>query len=401
MAGPLEGVRVIDLTTMISGPLCTMMLADQGADVIKVESPHGDHSRKVATRRNGYSASFLNNNRNKRSLALNLKTSDGRDALLKLIADADVFIQNFRPGVAERIGLGEEVLRSVKKDLITVSISGFGATGPYAQKPVFDPLIQAVSGLTTVQGGSDEQRPRLVRTIVPDKLTAIQTSQAITAALFARLKNGTGQHIEISMLDTVVFFLWSSDMGGHTFVGDELEKETAQSYIDLVYETQDGYISVAVVADKDWQGLSQAVDRPDFLEDPRFSNAALREDNKDARTRLTQEALKSFNSAELIARLETHDVPCAPVLTRREMIRHAQIESNRTTLQYDHDIAGSLRQARQPAQFSINSIEPPKGAPAHGQHTREVLTEAGFSAVRIDQLIENGAAMTSKQDQIT
>ncbi len=400
MAGPLDGVRIIDLTTMISGPLCTMMLADQGADVIKIESPQGDHSRKVATRRGGYSASFLNNNRNKRSVALDLKNQQGTEVLLKLVENADVFIQNFRPGVAARIGLGEEVLRSVNKELITVSISGFGATGPYAQKPVFDPLIQAVSGLTTVQGGSDEQRPRLVRTIVPDKLTAIQTSQAITAALFAKLKTGTGQHINISMLDTVVFFLWSSDMGGHTFIGDELQQETAQSYIDLVYETKDGYISVAVVADKDWRGLSKAVARPDFLEDKRFVTAALREENKDARTRLTQEAVLVFNSADIIQRLEAQDVPCAPVLTRGEMIRHGQIESNRTLLNCDHPAAGQLRQARQPAQFSFNTIEPPRPAPAHGQHTTEVLIEAGFSREQVSSLLSSGAAI-SKQGNNT
>ena len=164
--------------------------------------------------------------------------------------------------MAERIGVGEAALRNIVPDLSYVSVCGFGFEGPFAQKPVFDPLIQAVSGLTTVQAGSDDARPRLVRTIVPDKVTAIQTSQAITAALFAKLKNGTGQHIRISMLDTLVFFLWSSDMGGHTFVGDELQQETAQSYIDLVYETADGYISVAVVADKDWRGVSLALERP-------------------------------------------------------------------------------------------------------------------------------------------
>ena len=386
MAGPLDGVRVIDLTSMISGPLATMMLADQGADVIKVEPPHGDHSRRVATRRGGFSASFLNNNRNKRSVVLDLKKPQGLAALKKLVADADVFIQNFRPGVAARIGIGEDVLREIKPDLIYVSVCGFGFEGPFAQKPVFDPLIQAVSGLTTVQAGSDEQRPRLVRTIVPDKVTAIQTSQAITSALFAKLKNGTGQHIKISMLDTVVFFLWSSDMGGHTFIGDELETETAQSYIDLVYETADGYISVAVVADKDWNGVSVALDRPDFLTDARFANAALREENKDARTRLTQEALLSFKSADAIQRLEQQDVPCAPVLTRRQMIQHPQIEANEILLDYQHPEAGHLRQVRQPAVFSTTPLSAPAPAPQLGQHTHEVLLQAGYSESEIEQL---------------
>ena len=400
MAGPLDGVRVIDLTSMISGPLATMMLADQGADVIKVEPPHGDHSRRVATRRGGFSASFLNNNRNKRSVVLDLKKPQGLAALKKLVADADVFIQNFRPGVAARIGIGEDVLREIKPDLIYVSVCGFGFEGPFKQKPVFDPLIQAVSGLTTVQAGSDEQRPRLVRTIVPDKVTAIQTSQAITSALFAKLKNGTGQHIKISMLDTVVFFLWSSDMGGHTFIGDELETETAQSYIDLVYETADGYISVAVVADKDWNGVSVALDRPDFLTDARFANAALREENKDARTRLTQEALLSFKSADAIQRLEQQDVPCAPVLTRRQMIQHPQIEANEILLDYQHPEAGHLRQVRQPAVFSTTPLSAPAPAPQLGQHTHEVLLQAGYSESEIEQLAEDNAivcASTSAQ----
>ena len=391
MSGPLDGVRVVDLTTMISGPLATMMLADQGADVVKVESPLGDHSRRVATRRGDFSASFLNNNRNKRSVVLDLKKPQALSALKALLENADVFVQNFRPGVAERIGIGEEALREIAPDIIYVSICGFGFEGPYAQKPVFDPLIQAVSGLTTVQAGSDEQRPRLVRTIVPDKVTAIQTSQAITAALFAKLKHGTGQHIKVSMLDTVAFFLWSSDMGGHTFVGDELEQETAQSYIDLVYETLDGYISVAVVADKDWRGMSKALDRPDFLDDARFKTAALREENKDARTRLTQEAILGFKSQDAIERLEQQDVPCAPVLTRKEMIRHPQIEANQILMTYQHPQAGQLRQARQPAVFSSTPISDPRPAPHLGQHTHEMLRDAGYTNEEINKLVDEKA----------
>ena len=243
MSGPLHGFKVIDLTSVISGPLATQTLADQGADVIKVEAPRGDHARHVATRRGGFSASFLNNNRNKRSIVLDLKHPDGLSALWRLAGNADAMVQNFRPGVAERIGVGEAAIRKVNPEIVYVSIAGFGFDGPYANKPVFDPLVQAVSGLTTVQAGSDESRPRLVRTILPDKLTGIQASQAVTAALLARERTGKGQHVRLSMLDTVVSFLWSSDMGGHTFVGAESGQERAQSWIDLIYETQDGYIT--------------------------------------------------------------------------------------------------------------------------------------------------------------
>lgn len=376
---------------MVSGPLATMMLADQGADVIKVESPAGDHSRHVATRRGGFSASFVNNNRNKRSVVLDLKHADGVNTLKRLAADADVFVQNFRPGVAGRLGIGEEAIRAANPGIIYASICGFGFEGPYAQKPVFDPLIQALSGLTTVQAGSDERRPRLVRTILPDKLSAIQASQAITAALFSRERTGEGQSVHLSMLDTVVFFLWSSDMGGHTFVGDELETETAQSWIDLIYETADGYVSIAVMQDKDWRSLAVALERPDLLEDERFATAALRDINKDARTRLTQEAVRPFTTRDVLERLESRDVPCAPVLTRREMIRHPQVVQNGVIVETEHPGAGTLRQARQPAVFSGTPARNRRGAPRHGEHTRETLLEHGFTAGEITALEESGA----------
>lgn len=394
MAGPLSGVRVIDLTSMISGPMATLTLADQGADVIKVEAPNGgDFARKVATRRNGFSASFVNNNRNKRSVVLDLKNPKGLAAFLKLVVDADVVIQNFRPGVAERIGLGEDKLRSLNPSLIYVSICGFGFDGPYAQKPVFDPLIQALSGLTTIQAGADDLQPRLVRTILPDKLTGIQASQAITAALFSRERNGQGQHIRVSMLDTLVAFLWSSDMGGHTFVGDETETEVAQSFIDLIYETADGHISVAAMHDKHWIGLSKALNRPDFLTDPRFTTPELREINKEDRLNLTQEGLINHPTQQLLEMLEAEDVPCAPVLTRTQMRQHPQIIANEILIEVDHPQAGRLRQARQPAVFSKTKNEIRRGAPELGADTRSVLSEAGFSDREIAALIENKAAI--------
>ena len=271
MPGPLDGFRIVDVTAMISGPLGTMVLADQGADVIKVENPAGgDHTRESSNLNNGFSASFLNNNRNKRSVGLNLKDPRGIDALKKLIEGADVFIQNFRPGVAERMGIGEAALRAVCPDLIYVSISGFGQDGPFAHKPVYDPLVQALSGLATVQAGSDDERPRLVRTILPDKLTGTVAAQAITAALLARARNGRGQHVKVSMLASVVAFLWSSDMGSQTFVGGELPQQSAASFIDLIYQTIDGHISVAVQSNKEWLALTRVLDRPEWLDDRRF-----------------------------------------------------------------------------------------------------------------------------------
>ncbi|MEM8753360.1 MAG: CoA transferase [Pseudomonadota bacterium] len=387
MAGPLDGVRVLDLTSMISGPTTTLILADQGADVIKVENPPGgDHTRAVSTKRNGVSASFANNNRNKRSVALDLKRAEALAALKALAATCDVVVQNFRPGVADRIGVGEEALRAVRPDLIYVSISGFGEDGPYAQKPTYDPLIQALSGLTTVQAGSDEARPRLVRTILPDKLTGFAAAQAISAALYRREKTGEGQHIRLSMLDTVLAFLWGSDMGGHTFVGDELERETAQSFIDLIYETADGHISVAVQSNKEWEGLTRAFGEPEWLTDPRFATAALRGENIDARLELTQEVLRTDTTDGWLKRLEAEDVPCAPVLSRREAIRHPQIAANGSLVEYDHPVAGPLRQARPAPRFSATPTEVRRPAPALGEHTEEALREAGLSEAEIEAL---------------
>src|SRR5580704_15721 len=293
MPGPLHGYRIVDLTSNVAGPLATMILGDQGADVIKVEAPDGgDATRGGADRRGGFSASFLNNNRNKRSIVLDLKTTGGREALLRLAADADVFVQNFRPGVAERLGVGEEAVRAVSPKIVYVSISGFGEKGPYAEKPAYDPVIQGFSGLATVQAGSDEARPRLLRTILPDKLTAITASQAITAALLARERTGEGQHVRLSMLEAVVAFLWSSDMSGQTFVGDDpVRQEAAASATDLIYQTADGYMTVAVQTDRQWAGLANAVEHPEWLYDPRFKTPALRAENVDERLRLTQEAL--------------------------------------------------------------------------------------------------------------
>ncbi len=393
MAGPLSGVRIIDLTGMISGPLGAMILADQGADVIKVEPPSGDSTRRAATQRDGWSASFLNNNRSKRSVVLDLKKDGARDALLKLFEGADVVMQNFRPGVADRLGVGYKAAKTAREDIIYASISGFGFEGPYAHKPVFDPLIQSLSGLTTVQALSDQHRPSLIRTILPDKLTGFTVAQAITAALFARERGAGGQHITLSMLDTVIHFLWSSDMGGHTFVGDELEAETAQSFIDLIYETADGYMSVAAFRLVDWHKLADAVGRPQWKTDPRFLTSAGLEEYKPARLELTQEALREKTTAEWITILEEFDVPCAPVLTRREMIRHPQIAANALIVETEHPEAGLLRQTRAPARFEGTVLPEPAPAPALGQHTAEVLREAGLSPSDIDTLMETGAAI--------
>lgn len=392
MAGPLAGFRIVDLTTMLSGPWATSILGDQGADVIKVEVPGvGDHTRSLGNRSGGLSAGFLNINRSKRSITLNLKHDQGKSILEKLAASADVFIQNFRPGVVERLGISEPHIRKVSPSVVYVSISGFGERGPLAQKPVYDPVVQAISGLTSVQAGSDSARPRLIRTTLPDKLTSVVASQAVSAALLARERTGKGQHVRLSMLDAVLNFLWASDMGGQTFVDRPVSSQAAASFIDLIYETKDGYMTVSTMSNKEWAALAKAFDRQEMLEDPRFKTPELRDQNVDARLSLVQEVLSTKTTQEWLDIFEKEDVPSAPALTRQQVIEHPQVIDSEVLLEHEHPVAGRLRQTRTAARFEGTPPDIRRGAPRLGEHNTEILSELGFSVDEIAELRNCGA----------
>ncbi|HSV55258.1 MAG TPA: CoA transferase [Burkholderiaceae bacterium] len=380
MSGPLAGIRIIDMTTMLSGPWAAMILADQGADVIKVEVPEaGDHVRSLGNQRAGMSAMFLNINRNKRSVSVDVKNPQGRQIVLDLAKGADVFMQNFRPGVVDRLGVGEADIRAVAPNIIYASISGFGDVGPWVGKPVYDPVIQAISGLTTVQAGSDGERPRLIRTVLPDKLAAVTVAQSLSAALVSRQRTGEGQHVRISMLDSVLYFLWASDMGAQTYPDKPMTNQEAASFIDLIYETKDGHMTVAVMSNKEWVGLTKALDKPEWLADERFATPKARDSHVNERLIMTQEVLKTRTTAEWMACLEAHDVPCAPALTRSEVIRHPQVLASEAIVEVDHPAAGRLRQARSPARFERTPSEIRRGAPLLGEHNDEILAELGYS----------------------
>ena len=389
MSGPLSGYRVIDFTNVIAGPFATMMLADQGADVIKVEAPQRpDYTRQAGYGPKDMRAVFLNNNRNKRSIAIDVKNKEGKEALKKLVATADVFIQNFRPGVVERLGISEPELRAITPDLIYVSMSGWGENGPLSHKPVYDPIIQALSGLATVQAGSDKDRPRLIRTILPDKLTGVTAAQAVTAALAGRAKTGEGQHVKISMLDSIIAFLWSSDMGGQTFVGREVSEQQAATFIDLIYETKDDYITVSTMTNVQWRGFCKVAGREDLLNDPRFLTPALRDENADDRLNLIQEVLLEKPATEWLLTLDDAGVPCAPVLTRKQMIEHPQIKASDIVVEYEHQHAGRLRQARPAARFEGTPTSIRQGAPLLGEHTYDLLAEVGYSDQDINAMVK-------------
>ena len=392
MSGPLNGIRIIEVTSMLTGPWATSILGDQGADVIKVEAPGvGDHTRSAGADRGGLPVNFLNINRSKRSLTLNLKNEQGVSVLKQLAATADVFVQNFRPGVVERLGIGEPNIRKVSPKVIYMSMSGWGEHGPLAQKPVYDPVIQAISGLTTIQAGSDDARPRLIRTILPDKLTAVVASQAITAALLTRERTGKGQHVRLSMLDAVLNFLWASDMGGQTYVDDPVSNQAAASFIDLIYETNDGFMTVSTMGNKEWLALSRAFKRPDLLEDSRFKTPQLRDQNVNERLALVQAELKTKTTAKWLEIFEKEEVPAAPALTRQEMIEHPQVTASEILVEYDHPVAGRLRQTRTAARFEGTPPGPPQGAPRLGEHNTQILMELGLSEDEITELSECGA----------
>ena len=302
-----------------------------------------------------------------------------------------MFIQNFRPGVVERLGLSEPEIRRVSPHIIYLSMSGFGEKGPLSAKPVYDPIIQAISGLTTIQAGSDSARPRLVRTILPDKLTAVVASQAVTAALLSRERDGKGQHVRLSMLDAILSFLWASDMGEQTYVEDPIGGQEPASFIDLIYETRDGYMTISTMGNKEWAALARAVERPELLDDPRFKSASLRDRNVDARLELIQGILITRTTQEWMALFEREEVPCAPALTRNEVIKHPQIIASEILIETDHPVAGRLRQTRTPARFEGTPTEIRQGAPRLGEHNLEILTELGFDAAEIDALRAKGA----------
>jgi len=395
MPGPLDGVRVLDLATMLAGPVAAMMLADQGADVIKIEPPGGELMRHFSERRGGMSAFFLSCNRNKRSLAVDLKTPQGLEILRKLIAGAAVIVHNFRPGVADRIGLGEDAVRAIRPDIIYVSITGYGEHGPYAGMRAYDPVIQALSGLAEVQRDADTGRPRMIRTIVADYTTALTAAQAITAALFSRERTGEGQHVRIAMLDAIISYHWPETMQNLVFVGNERDPSEGEIGPDLVFATQDRYITVSALSNDEWAGLCRALKREDLIDDSRFRTPRDRYINGAERRQITTTELEKWRADEILPRLQANDVPSAPVLTRVEMLKEPQVRENRIVEEHQSDLFGKIRHARPAAQFDRTPAGIRQLAPMLGAHNAELLGELGYSDAEIAQL-ENDRVIGSK-----
>lgn len=389
MTGPLDGIRVIDLTSVISGPASASMLADQGADVIKVEALSGDMTRHSRALVGDFPPMFISVNRGKRAIAVDLKNPQGTEILWRLIDTADVLIQNFRPGAIERLGFGAEDVRARNPKLVYMSISGVGETGPYAAKRVYDPLIQALSGLADIQADPETGRPKMVRTLIADKTTAIYASQAITAALLYRERTGKGQHVRLSMLDTMLSYLWPEGMNPFTVIAQDTQ-ESRNTPHDMIFETSDGYITVGANSDKEWADMCNGLNKPDWLADERFKTQSLRSKNRQARLLLLEEVLLTNTVAHWLDALDKADVPCAPVLPRRAITDHPQVVANKAVETIDQPGVGPIRQARPAARFEGSPARIHGTAPYLGQHTFEVLANIGYDQTAIDKLEDEG-----------
>ncbi|MVT54234.1 CoA transferase [Bradyrhizobium yuanmingense] len=394
MPGPLNGVRVLDLTAVVSGPYATMFLADQGADVLKIEPTSGDGTRRSRTLIDAageFSALFLSCNRGKRSLSIDIKSQTGREVLAKLAAQADVLVQNFRPGTMERLGLGPEQLRKKYPRLIYVSISGVGDSGPYVKKRVYDPIVQALSGFADIQSQPVTNRPQMIRTIVCDKTTSVFTAQAVSSALYARERTGQGDHIQVAMLDAMISYLWPEGMMQYTVVDAEATTTDPNDRPDLVFKTLDGYITCGTISDSEWQGFCKASGDPNLVEDERFATPGARFVNATARINKMQEYIGKRTTAEWLKRLDENDVPCAPILRRGEIVQNEQVVARGLIEEFDQPTVGRVRQPKPAAIFEVNKAAIGGPAPRVGEHSRIVLRELGYSDSAIDAMIADKA----------
>ena len=396
MPGPLAGFSVLDLSAIVSGPLTAALLADQGASVIKVERLGGDIQRHVGSRRNGFSGFFHVINRGKRSIALDLGSLEGRTIVERLAKNADVVVQNFRPGVVGRLGIGYPQLSALNPKLVYLSISGFGQTGPRAGERAYDPIIQFYSGVAATQGRihlEHPDQPEQVNQLILDKLTAYTGFQAITAALLERSKSGQGQHIELSMLDTAIAFLWPDTAADLILEGPGVDARPPVGASGNVAEFADGWGTTMTLSDDEFHGLCRALDCGHVADDARFATLEARQRNRPALLEVLRgdmaNAAKRLSLAEAGKRFAAEDVPFARARKLTELHEDPQIAHNDVFRTVEHPIAGRLRQARPAPRFGRTPVAPGGPAPVAGQHTREILAEIGFGD-RVDEWLTRG-----------
>lgn len=383
-SGPLSGVKVVDMSVMISGPLSAMMLADQGADVVKVESPGiGDMMRFLGSSKGGMTGIFALNNRGKRSIGINLKSDRGGEILRALLSDADVLIQNFRPGALDKLGFGYESVRAMNPGIVYVSISGFGQDGPRSGQRVYDNIIQAASGLASVQTDRATSRPQIFRTLVCDKVTSYTVAQAVTAALFARERGAGGQHVEVAMLDAAISFMWPDTAMDVALLDDDVTRTPTIGENYAALELRDGFVAVSAVSQPEFEGYMRALNGSHLLDDPRFADAGARSVNvADLRTEV-KKLTDAITVEEFLANALVHDVPASSINTLVSAPDEPQVVHNASFFKREHPVAGRIREARHAPRFHGTPTGVASHAPMRGEHTDEILAGLGLDPAEI------------------
>lgn len=395
MAGPLQGVKVLELTAVVLGPWACQILADMGAEVIKIEPPYGDSNRSLGASRNpGMAALYLTCNRNKRNIVLDLKQPEAREALFKIAADADVIVHNNRPQVMEKLGLEYKDFKAINGKIIYCGTYGYGKDGPYGEKGALDDSIQSISGiawLTNMVLGE----PRYLPTIIADKTTALNVVYAITAALYSREKTGQGQEIEVPMFETMVYYNMAEHLWGQTFVPAKGSAgyERLMSYHRKPYKTKDGYIAILPYLDAHWKKFCELSDRMDLLDDPRFTTLADRVANIDDTYEETAKTMLNRSTQEWLDLFGKTSVPTNAVHTLDSVIDDPHLKAVDFWQEIDHPTEGKLRMTRFPVTFSETPVENSRHQPQLGEHSTEILREAGYSDADIESLLGSGATL--------
>ena len=388
---PLAGIRVLDLSTVYSGPMAAALLADQGADVIKVESPGGDICRRIGPAKGDVSATFIAMNRGKRSIVIDLKCDQGKRVLADLVARTDVLIENFRPGVMAKLGFDRGILQQLNPRLIYLSITGFGRDGPYTKARVYDTVIQAVSGMCASHLEKPGGEPGLVATTICDKLTSITAAQAVTAALLARERDGHGRVIDLSMLDSTLAFNWPDAMCNHVWLDDPPPNWPEVGGTLRPYKTRDGYLTTMTPQQDEFAALCKGLGAPELAQDPRFSSVQSRARHPKEIRAMLEMLFAKHTTDELVARLHNADAPVGKVNLKSQVIEDPQVVHNGTLAEIDHGPLGRVRVARAAALFENSNSPALRPAPHLGEHSEQVLSEFGYGEPRIGALKEAGA----------
>jgi crotonobetainyl-CoA:carnitine CoA-transferase CaiB-like acyl-CoA transferase len=395
MAGPLDGVRVLDLTTVVMGPYATQILADLGADVVKVEPPEGDVMRHAwPFRHPGMGHIFLNANRNKRSAVLDLKTKDGREACLALAARADVLVYNIRPQAMARLKLSYEEVKAVNPKIIYVGCFGYSQRGPYAARAAYDDLIQGAAGIPWLLQKQGAAEPRYAPIIVADRSVGQQVASAVNAALYYREKSGQGQRVDVPMFEHLLQIVLGEHLGGFTFDPQQGEPGYARMLAPdrRPYQTRDGYVCALIYNDKQWKAYFEVLGDPPQASDPRFSNQEIRSRHYAEAYAFVAEQMKTRTTAEWIEALERADIPVQRMNSLADIVADPHLAATGFFTVREHPSEGKVRSMAVPSEWSASPPEFRRHAPRLGEHTREVLREAGLSDEKIDRLIESKAA---------